>query len=109
MPGVDATMPLMLRMVKKGEIDLQLLHRVMCLNPAKLFGVNKGVFERGKDADFIVIDFGAIRQLKALSKCGWSCYEGMEAIYPKHVYLRGEKIVDDYEFIGDAGMGRMIS
>ncbi|MCD6448258.1 MAG: dihydroorotase family protein [Thermoplasmata archaeon] len=109
MPGVDATMPLMLRMVKKGEIDLQLLHRVMCLNPAKLFGVNKGVFERGKDADFIVIDFGVIKQLKALSKCGWSCYEGMEAIYPKHVYLRGEKIVDDYEFIGDAGMGRMIS
>ncbi len=109
MPGVDALLPVMLYKVKRGEMDLTLLHNVICSNPARFFGLNKGVFEAGKDADFIVIDFKESRKIRAMSKCGWSCYEGMEGIYPKHVYLRGKKIVDGYEFIGEGGMGKMIS
>ncbi len=103
MPGIDALLPIMLYKVKKGEINLDLLYRMICKNPSEFFGINKGSIEIGKDADFIIIDFKKIDKLKPLSKCGWSCYEGMPCIYPKHVYLRGEKIVDNGEFIGSKG------
>ena len=108
MPGVDALLPVMLYKVKRGEITLDMLHKMVCENPAKFFGINKGSIEIGKDADFIVIDFKKIDKIKPLSKCGWSCYEGMPCIYPKDVYLRGEKIVEDGEFIGSKGKGKMI-
>ena len=108
MPGVDALLPIMLYKIKKREISLDLLHKMVCENPARFFGINKGSIEIGKDADFIVIDFKKIDKIKPLSKCGWSCYEGVPCIYPKAVYLRGEKIVEDGEFIGDKGKGRMI-
>lgn len=108
MPGVDALLPIMLYKVKEREINLQFLHKMVCKNPAEFFGINKGSIEVGRDADFIVFDFKKIDKIKPLSKCGWSCYEGMPCIYPKDVYLRGEKIIEDGEFIGSAGMGKMI-
>ena len=108
MPGVDALLPIMFYMVKEGKISLDLLYKMACKNPAEFFGINKGSIEVGKDADLIVIDFKDVSKIRALSKCGWSCYEGMPCIYPKHVYLRGEKIVEDGEFIGLPGEGRMI-
>ncbi|RLF47009.1 MAG: dihydroorotase [Thermoplasmata archaeon] len=108
MPGVDALFPIMLYMVKEGKINTDLLYKMACENPAKFFGINKGSIEVGRDADFIVIDFKDVGKIKALSKCGWSSYEGMPCIYPKHVYLRGEKIVEDGEFIGEKGIGKMI-
>lgn len=108
MPGIDALFPIMLYMVKKGEIKMELLHEMACKNPANFFRINKGCFEIGKDADFVVIDFKKESKIKPLSKCGWSCYEEMPCIYPKHVYLRGEKIVDNGEFIGSKGKGKMI-
>ncbi|RLF44146.1 MAG: amidohydrolase, partial [Thermoplasmata archaeon] len=108
MPGVDALLPIMLYMVKQRKISMDLLYRMVCKNPAEFFGINKGSIEIGKDADLIIIDFKDISEVRALSKCGWSSYEGMPCIYPKHVYLRGEKIVDDGEFIGEKGKGKMI-
>jgi len=108
MPGVDALFPIMLYMVKKGKISLDLLYTMICENPAEFFGINKGNIKIGKDADLIVIDFGNEGKIRALSKCGWSLYEGMPCIYPSEVYLRGEKIVENGEFVGSSGMGRMI-
>lgn len=108
MPGVDALLPIMLYRAKKGEIDINLLQRMVCSNPAEFFRINKGRIEIGKDADFIVVDFRKENKIKAFSKCGWTAYEGMKCIYPEYVYLRGEKIVENGEFIGERGMGRMI-
>jgi len=109
MPGVDATLPILLHMLMEGRIEMETMLDMVCRNPAKFFGLNKGAIEVGKDADLIVVDFSAENTIKPLSKCGWSPYEGMKCIYPKDVYLRGEKIVDNYEFIGEGGMGRMIT
>ena len=107
-PGIDALFPIMLYMVKEGKISFDLLHKMVCKNPSNFLGINKGSFEIGKDADFVVIDFRKDNRIKALSKCGWSPYEGMPCIYPKDVYLRGEKIVENGEFIGSGGIGKMI-
>ena len=81
---------------------------MVCKNPAAFFGIPKGSIEVGKDADFMVIDFEKEQKIQPRSKCGWSPYEGWPCIYPSHVYLRGEKIVEKYEFVGGAGMGKMI-
>jgi len=101
MPGVDALLPIMLYMVKMGKIKLGNLVRMVSENPARLIGINKGKIEVGKDADFIIIDFNDVKKMKALSKCGWSCYEGMNAIYPYHVWLRGEIVMENGEVIGE--------
>jgi len=107
-PGVDSTLPIILYMVREGDVKMETMLDMMCRNPAKLFGLNKGAIEEGKDADFIVVDFSQEQEIRPLSKCGWSPYEGMKCIYPQYVYLRGEMIVEDYRFVGKKGMGRMI-
>lgn len=108
MPEVDALFPVMLYMVKKKKIGIDLIQKMICSKPAEFFGLNKGSIEVGRDADFIVVDFRKESRVKAFSKCGWSAYEGMNCVYPEHVYLRGEKIVEGGEFIGEKGMGKMI-
>ncbi len=101
MPGVDALLPVMLYFVKSKKIKLKNLVRMVSESPAELIGVNKGSIAVGRDADFIIVDFRDVKKLRALSKCGWSCYEGMHAIYPRHVWMRGNIIIDDYEIVGE--------
>ncbi|MEM2583491.1 MAG: dihydroorotase family protein [Candidatus Thermoplasmatota archaeon] len=109
MPGVDAFLPILFYFAKKGIISFKTIENSFCRNPSKLFGIKKGEIKVGNDADFLVIDLKKVKKIKPLSKCGWSAYEGMKCIYPMHVYLRGEKIVDKFEFVGEKGMGRMIN
>ncbi|MBC7081010.1 MAG: dihydroorotase family protein [Thermoplasmatales archaeon] len=109
MPGVDAFVPVLLYFAKNGMIDFKIIENSFCRNPAKLFGIKKGEIKVGNDADFMVIDLRKVKKIKPLSKCGWSPYEGMKCIYPMHVYLRGEKVVDSFEFVGEKGKGRMIN
>ncbi len=107
MPGVDALLPIMLYFVKKDMISLKNLYKMVAEEPAKLMEINKGAIAVGKDADFIVVDFKKVEKVKALSKCGWSPYEGMNAIYPMHVWMRGNVIVEDSMLIGEP-MGERI-
>lgn len=95
MPGIDALLPIMLYFVKIGKISLKNLMKMVAENPARLIGVNKGSISIGNDADFIIVDFKKLDKIKPLSKCGWSPYEGMNAIYPAHVWMRGNVIVED--------------
>ena len=107
MPGVDAMLPILLFMVKKEKISLSLVHSLLCENPARIFGVKKGKIEVGRDADILAIDFKE-KKIMSHSKCGWSCYEGWKGIYPSHFWLRGERIIEEGEFTGSEGTGKMI-
>ncbi|MEA2054961.1 MAG: dihydroorotase family protein [Candidatus Thermoplasmatota archaeon] len=108
MPGVDTALPLMLEEVKKGDLPLSAVHRMLCKMPAETFGINKGKIEVGRDADLLVIDFKE-GKITPQSKCGWSSYEDRKGIYPLHVFLRGKDVVENGQFIGNAGMGEMIA
>ena len=49
-----------------------------------------------------------IRKVKANrlhSKADWTPYESFEAIFPKAVYLRGIKVLEDREVLVDKGFG----
>ncbi len=100
----------MLLLVKKGLIDLPLLARTASFNPASRFGLNKGYIDIGKDADLMVVDPEKVTPIKGdrlQSKCGWTPYQGWEAIFPHAVFLRGDMVVEDAEPTG-ARVGRNV-
>jgi dihydroorotase len=97
-PGVETSIPIMLRLLKKDFISLPRFVEATGTKPASLFGLNKGLIKTGYDADLIVVDMkdvGKIKADKLHSKSGWTPFEGHEAIFPEAVFLRGQLVVED--------------
>lgn len=87
------------------------LVRVLCTNPARIFGlVDKGTLEPGTDADFVVFDPNATQTVDATtnaSRADYSIYEGREVTgRVDATYVRGECIAADGEIVGEDGHGR---
>ncbi|HYT16760.1 MAG TPA: dihydroorotase [Thermoplasmata archaeon] len=110
MPGVATAFPLLMRRTRAGELDLPRLVSAMATRPAEILGIPKGTIEVGRDADLIVVDPREIESVTAKRvqyKCGWTPFEGMEACFPRAVYLRGETIVEDREPVSER-RGRLV-
>jgi len=110
-PGVETLFPMFLYLAKKEKISFGRLISLFCENPAEIVNVPKGKLEIGKDADFIVIDYRDESKVKSEnlhSKCGWSPFEGWPAIFPTHVFVRGEKLIEEHEMLGNQGFGRFV-
>ncbi len=104
MPGVETMYPLMLQHVRDRHLSLSTVVRALCERPGELFGIRKGRIEAGYDADLVAVDFMAGQEVKAdrlYSKCGWTAYEGMPALFPKAVMVRGELMMKDEELAGE--------
>jgi dihydroorotase len=104
MPGVETQIPLMLALVKKGMLPLDVLVRAMAERPAEVFGLNKGRIEVGRDADLMIVDtrtMGGIKVNNLHSKCGWTLYEGFDAIFPHATMVRGSIVVEDGSVTGE--------
>jgi allantoinase len=113
-PGVQTMLPLLISEgVNKGRIDLSQLVKVMSEGPAKICGLypKKGSTQIGADADFAVFDLNAEKKIRLEEQIGleWTLYEGMKAIYPDIVLVRGKSIVDKGEFVGEKGYGEFCS
>lgn len=110
LPGVATAFPLLMRRIRAGELDLPRLVSAMATRPAEILGIAKGTIEVGRDADLVVVDprhIEAVTEKRVRYKCGWTPFEGMEACFPRAVYLRGETIVEDGEAVSE-GQGRLI-
>ncbi len=95
-PGVETRMPLMLALAQKGLLKHQAVQDMCCQLPADLFGLKKGRIEPGYDADIAFYDLEEMVKIEPSqlhSKCGWTPFEGFDAIFPKGVMLRGNMIV----------------
>jgi dihydroorotase len=104
MPGVETMLPLMLRKVRSSDLRIERLINAVAERPAGLMGLNKGSIEVGRDADLVVVDSHSVTKVRGKnlhSKCGWTAFEGWEAIFPLAVYQRGNLIVDKGEVAGD--------
>ena len=104
MPGVETMVPLMLHLVEEKHLDLASVVTRVCTKPGEIFGLSKGKIALGYDADLSVIDFSQcvmVRADRLHSKCGWTAFEGMPAIFPKTVFVRGEMMVKDGETVGE--------
>ncbi len=107
-PGVETALPLIMAAVKRGLVSFERAVEVLIEAPARKFCPQKGSIEVGKDADLIIIDMRDIRRIKAEnlhSKAGWTPFEGMDAIFPTDVYLRGKRVIKNREFDGEKGFG----
>ncbi|CDN41391.1 hypothetical protein BN871_AF_00470 [Paenibacillus sp. P22] len=100
--------------VEKGRITIHQFVDLVSTASAKLFGLfpRKGTIAVGSDADLVLFDPSAKRILSADShhlKVDYSAFEGMEATgKPVSVLLRGQFVVRDGEFVGQAGRGRYV-
>ena len=104
MPGVETMFPVMLQHVRDRHLALATVVRALCERPGEIFGIRKGRIDTGYDADLVVVDFMEGREVKAdnlYSKCGWTAYEGMPAVFPKAVMVRGELMMKDGEQAGE--------
>lgn len=102
-PGLETMVPLLLQQVRATELSLDRLVQVACDRPARWLGQPRGRLAVGHRADLIVVDFRQRRTITARSlhaPCGWSPYEGREAVFPTEHYRLGERIVADSEYVG---------
>ena len=106
MPGVQTLLPVMLNHVNQGKFKLEQLVKLLCENPANIFGIkNKGFIKKGFDADFTIIDLEKIIEVKnekIESKCGWSPFDGYKfkgnpvaTIINGEIKMKNEKIIGD--------------
>ena len=111
MPGVETMLPLFLFFAKKEVIPFSKVISLLCEKPAELLNAPKGYIQIGKDADLIVVDIKKETKIKSEnlhSKCKWSAFEDWEAIFPTHVFIRGEKVIEDNEIQVSQGFGRFV-
>ena len=104
MPGVETSLPLMLQLVRDGHLEIDTVVKKMSSRPGEVFGLKKGRIEVGYDADLVVVDMmneSVIKGERLHSKCGWTAYEGKPAIFPKTVFLRGEKMIENGSQCGE--------
>ena len=110
MPGVETMLPLLLARVRAGELDLATLLRVACDRPARWLGQPLGRIAPGHRANLLVVDFRTRTRLAARllhAPCGWTAFEGHEAVFPREHYLDGAAIVRDGEYVGRP-LGRVV-
>ncbi|MXR40170.1 dihydroorotase [Halobaculum sp. WSA2] len=108
-PGVETMLPLLLREVREGTLDLERVRDLVAANPAAIFDVpGKGRVAEGADADLVLVDLDSTREIRGddlHSKCGWTPFDGREAVFPELTLVRGHVAYDargDDEAFGDA-------
>ena len=105
-PGVETGFPLMLRAVKDGRLTLERCIEACCEWPAKRLGLKKGRIEVGYDADIVAVHMRDVTKIKdggMHSKCGWTPYSGMEAIFPKMTMVRGSIVMRNGSMAAERG------
>ena len=114
-PGVQTLLPLIYTYgVATGTITAGQMVKMMCANPARLFGLShrKGRIAPGLDADIVILDTTVQRNLdgaELLSKAGYTPYEGMEVgCEVREVYLRGNLVAAHGRFCGACGEGEFV-
>lgn len=104
----------LLTRVHQGLLTLDQAVRITSHNPARVFGLypRKGTIEVGSDADIVVVDFEqkkVIRNENALSKCGWTPYDGdtVKGV-PIYTIVRGRVVMRESIVMGKPGYGQFI-
>ncbi len=106
LPGVQTRGTLLYTYgVKTGKITREQMCRLLCENPAKLYGVypNKGAITPGSDADIVIWDPNTEWTMTAAdhqSACDYCPMEGAEiAGRAEQVYLRGKLVAENGKIV----------
>lgn len=98
--------------VCEGKLSRQEFVNVIAASPARVNGLTeKGHIAVGYDADIVVFDpeyRGIMGVANSLEGVDYSIYEGMEQKgRPETVLLRGQVIVENAEYVGKKGQGKL--
>lgn len=114
-PGIEERLMLLYTHgVRTGKLSLNRWVELCSTNPARLFGCypQKGAVAPGSDADLVIWDPEAKRTLSAATqhqRTDYTLYEGWEVVgAPRTVLSRGQVLVDNGEWKGEAGAGRFV-
>ena len=99
--------------INERDFSYPFLVRVMCANPARLFGLTgKGTLDPGTDADVVIFDPEERYTITAEDNAGFadfSIYEGREVTgRVEKTFVRGELVADDGRVVGTPGHGRFV-
>ncbi|MCQ2079534.1 MAG: dihydroorotase family protein [archaeon] len=103
-PGVETCMPMVMDMVRTGDIPLSLAVTMGAENPCERFSVRKGRIAVGYDADLSLFDMRKVTQIdlgRLHTMAGFNPYSGRNAIFPDTVIIRGQVQVKDGELCGE--------
>lgn len=108
-PGVETMYPLLMSMVDKNILSLNTVVDKIARGPAELFGFKGyGEIKEGNYANLAVFDFSEKKEVRGEdlhTNSTWTPYEGMEAIFPHKMYIRGEEAIDEGEAVVEPGFG----
>ena len=98
-PSIQHSLDVMMELSHDGVLDLPLLVRLMCHNPAILFQVDRrGFIREGYHADLALVDLNmrhAITNEMEFSKCGWSPYSGLTVhSMVTHTFVNGNLVYE---------------
>jgi D-hydantoinase len=115
LPSVETMLPLLLSEgVNKQKLSLSDVHRVLCENPARIFGFygRKGDIAPGFDADIVVVDLKLEKKVsveKLHYKVNHSPYEGSTFKgWPVTTIVRGNIVYDGESIVNKSGYGKFI-
>ena len=114
-PGVETMLLLLYSLgVRRQRIGLPDLVRLLCTNPAKVFGLwgRKGDIAPGFDGDLVIFDERPERVLsqhELHSKAGFSPYEGLELHGRVQTTIcRGQVVYQDGKVVARPGYGQFL-
>ncbi|WP_335870861.1 dihydropyrimidinase [Bacillus sp. 2205SS5-2] len=100
--------------VEKGRITINQFVDIMSTRVAKLFGLfpQKGTIAVGSDADLVIFDPSVERTISAETHhmaVDYNAFEGMKIKgEPVSVFSRGEYVIKEKKFVGQAGRGQYV-
>ncbi len=92
-PGVETMVPLLMAAVRRRQITLASVIEKTSWRPAAILGIPRAGFEPGDRADFALYpdEITRIDASRLHAKCGWSPYEGLDAVFPEVVIVGGAR------------------
>jgi dihydropyrimidinase len=113
-PGIENRLQILWQFgVNSGQLTPQKFVELCSTAPARIFGMPlKGVIAPGKDADILLWDPNASYTISAATQrmaTDYSMFEGWKVSgNTRHVFSRGEHVVQDGQWIGQTGRGRFL-
>ena len=109
-PGLETTLPLMLTLVNRQQMNLSLLVRLLSENPARIFGLKSNAkLRKGADGDLVLIDLkrkSRIDSSRFFSKAKFSPFDGFKTRGAVHSTIVGGRLVyKEAEIVAGEGSG----
>ena len=100
MPGVETLIPLLIPKLLSGAISPVSLIAKTSANPCRILGIPAPGFSGGDRADFSLCppEVTTVHARDLHSRCGWTPFEGKEAVFPETVILAGEEVFRTGDF-----------